>query len=346
MTALSKMYPPQDSGNTYEAIANLGILACENGKDVTVIMELRARFDEQNNIDWASRLEKAGCRVIYGSGPYKVHAKICLITKRTLSRVRHITHIGTGNYNEKTAELYTDLSLLTSNEEIGLDAMNFFRNMDLNNLCGEYKRLLVAPYSFKSEVIGYIEREIATGKRGAITIKVNSITDKDMIDKLAEASRAGVRVRLIVRGICCILPGIPGATENIAVMSIVGRFLEHSRIYAFGEGEDAALYISSADFMTRNTERRVEIACPILDKRLAGKVRHMLELIQRDTVNAYDLQPDGSYTHRVYEGNAFKSQDYFIQEAKIPPEEYPPGKTSGLFARIAGRLNLFMEKNG
>lgn len=322
------------------------ITASENGKEVTVIMELRARFDEQNNIDWANRLEKAGCRVIYGSGAYKVHAKLCLITRRALNRTRYITHVGTGNYNEKTAELYTDLALITSNEEIGLDAANFFRNMDLDNLYGEYRHLLVAPYGFKNEILEFIRRETAKEERGRIMIKINSITDRDIIDKLAEASQAGVRVKLIVRGICCILPGVPGATENISVMSVVGRFLEHSRVYAFGDGEDRVVYISSADFMTRNTERRVEIACPVLDRNLANRICDLLELIQLDAVKAWDMKKDGSYERRPVQAGGLNSQEYLIKEARETRSDYlgQRKKTPGLLAWAREQLDLLTRR--
>jgi len=299
------------------------ILAAENGKDVTVVMELRARFDEQNNIDWANRLERAGCRVIYGNSVYKVHAKICLITLRERGKLRTVTQIGTGNYNEQTAELYTDFCLLTAGEEIGLDAVNFFKNMDLDNADGVYRRLLVAPSSFRSKIMELIDREIEKGGRGSILLKLNAITDKELIDKLASASRAGVRVRMLVRGICCLLPGVAGATENISVVSIVGRFLEHARVYAFGSEEDRITYISSGDFMTRNTERRVEIACPILDPNLAERVYAALELMLCDNVKAYDLLPDGSYRKRTAGAEAeLNSQERFIQEAKLPHYEY------------------------
>ena len=237
--------------------------AAENGKDVTVLIELRARFDEQNNIDWSERLEEAGCKIIYGFEDYKVHSKICLITRRERSGMRYITQVGTGNYNEKTARQYTDVSLVTSSESIGMDAAQFFNNMALGNLNGRYNRLLVAPSGLKSSILALMNNEIAKGRDGYILLKFNSLTDIDIIEKLHEASMAGVTVEMIIRGICCLLPGVPGKTENITVSSIVGRFLEHSRIYVFGRGENEKMYISSADMMTRNTERRVEIACPI-----------------------------------------------------------------------------------
>ena len=239
--------------------------AAENGKDVTALIELRARFDEQNNIDWSERMEEAGCKIIYGFEDYKVHSKICLITRRERGAVRHITQVGTGNYNEKTAKQYTDVSLITADERIGQDAGAFFNNMALGNLSGRYSRLFVAPTSLKNNILALMDEQIAKGKDGYILLKFNSLTDIDVIAKLREASCAGVTVEMIVRGICCLLPGVPGHTENITVTSIVGRFLEHSRIYVFGRGDEEKMYISSADLMTRNTERLVEIACPIDD---------------------------------------------------------------------------------
>lgn len=242
--------------------------AAENNKEVTVLMELKARFDEKNNIEWAERLEDAGCTVIYGFEGFKVHSKICLITRRDRNKVFYITQIGTGNYNEKTAKLYSDLSLITANQQIGQEANEFFKNMSIANLQGNYNNLFVAPYFFKNNIIALIDNETDKARRGeaaSIIMKSNSLTDREIMEKLSEASNAGVEVKLIIRGICCLLPGIKGKTENIKVYSIVGRFLEHSRIYCFGVGKDAAIYISSADMMTRNTRRRVEIACPILD---------------------------------------------------------------------------------
>ena len=238
--------------------------AAENGKDVTVFIELRARFDEQNNIDWSERLEDAGCTVFYGFENYKIHSKICLITRRERGEIQYITQVGTGNYNEKTAEQYTDVSLLTADPGIGQDAVEFFKNMSIGELDGEYKHLLVSPYSLKRTVLRLMDEEIAKGPFGRMKFKINSLTDIDIIEKLREASRAGVHIDMVVRGICCILPGIPGETDNIHIVSIVGRFLEHSRIYIFGEGSSEKMYISSADFMTRNTQRRVETACPHL----------------------------------------------------------------------------------
>lgn len=271
--------------------------AAENGKEVTVIIELRARFDEQNNIDWSERLEEAGCRLIYGFEDYKVHSKICQITLNDRSGIHYITQIGTGNYNEKTAKQYTDLSLITANQQIGSDAALFFKNMAIGNLNARYDQLLVSPNSLKSAVIDLINREISKGSAGRITLKLNSITDIDIIEKLKQASCAGVKIQMIVRGICCILPGIPGKTENIEIKSIVGRFLEHSRVYCFGSGSDEKMYISSADFMTRNTSRRVEVACPVFDKECRDKIRNILDCCLGDNAKGRLLQPDGSYIY-------------------------------------------------
>ena len=275
--------------------------AAENGKDVTVLIELRARFDEQHNIDWSERLEEAGCTVIYGFEEYKVHSKICLITRQDHGTIRYITQIGTGNYNEKTAGMYTDLSLITADPEIGQDANEFFKNMLIGNLNGTYHHLLVAPVSLKSTLLNLIDHEIAKGSEGRILLKLNSVTDVDLMEKLRDASCAGVQITMIVRGICCILPGIPNETENIKVISIVGRFLEHSRVYCFGSGADEKMYISSADFMTRNTQRRVEVACPIRNDKCKNKIRNILHLCLSDNIRARVLQSDGTYRHVIEE---------------------------------------------
>ena len=289
--------------------------AAENGKDVTALIELRARFDEQNNIDWSERMEEAGCKIIYGFEDYKVHSKICLITRRERGAVRHITQVGTGNYNEKTAKQYTDVSLITADERIGQDAGAFFNNMALGNLSGRYSRLFVAPTSLKNNILALMDEQIAKGKDGYILLKFNSLTDIDVITKLREASCAGVTVEMIVRGICCLLPGVPGHTENITVTSIVGRFLEHSRIYVFGRGDEEKMYISSADLMTRNTERRVEIACPIDDPAVRTRLHDILYAMQHDTVKARVLQPDGTYCKKPAVQDPICAQDLLMQQA-------------------------------
>ena len=289
--------------------------AAENGKDVTVLIELRARFDEQNNIDWSERLEEAGCKIIYGFEDYKVHSKICLITRQDRAGLRYITQVGTGNYNEKTAAQYTDVSLITSNEHIGMDAGAFFNNMALGNLEGKYERLLVAPNSFKDHILALMDEQIAKGGEGYILLKFNSLTDIDVIEKLRQASCAGVRVEMIVRGICCLLPGVKGHTENVSVTSIVGRFLEHSRIFVFGRGADEKMYISSADLMTRNTERRVEIACPIDSQEVRARLHDILYAMQHDTVKARVLQPDGTYCKKPAVPDPVCAQALLMQQA-------------------------------
>lgn len=280
--------------------------ASENGKDVTVLIELRARFDEQNNIDWSRRLEKAGCRIIYGIPNYKVHSKVCLVTYRQGNKISYLTQIGTGNYNEKTSRLYTDFCLMTADQDIGCDARIFFQNMGIGNLYGQYVHLLVAPVTLKRRVLSMMDQEIAKGSDGCMFFKMNSLTDLEIIDKLREASRAGVKIRMVIRGICCIVPGIPGETENLEVRSIVGRYLEHSRIYCFGKGPEEKLYIASADFMTRNTERRVEVASPVNDPAVRKKLHHVMEMYWKDTLKARKLMPDGNYVK--IEGDPYDSQ--------------------------------------
>lgn len=289
--------------------------AAENGKDVTVIMELRARFDEQNNIRWAERLEEAGCTVLYGFEDMKIHSKLCLITRQSQGRIHYITQIGTGNYNEKTSKLYTDLCLITANQALGADAALFFQNMATSNVDSQYSHLLVAPHGLKPRLMALIDGEIAKGSGGNIFIKVNSVTDRDLIDKLAQASQAGVRVTLNVRGICCLRPGVPGFTEHIQVFSIVGRFLEHARIYRFGLGREEKLYIGSADFMTRNTVRRVEVACPVLDERIKQEIDHYIDVLCSDNVKARRMGADGQYIPVPREGPAVDAQAFFMREA-------------------------------
>ena len=301
--------------------------AAENGKDVTVLIELRARFDEQNNIDWSERLEEAGCTIIYGFEDYKVHSKVCLITRQEHGAVRYITQIGTGNYNEKTAAMYTDLSLITADPKIGSDANEFFKNMMIGNLNGSYDHLLVAPVGLKSTLLSLIDREIQKGSSGRILLKLNSVTDLDLMERLRDASQAGVQITMIVRGICCILPGIPNETENLTVYSIVGRYLEHSRIYCFGSDADEKLYISSADFMTRNTERRVEVACPIYDSEVKKRIHHVLELCLRDNIRARQLQSDGAYCHINNDSAPLDCQQELMADAlrTKEPEHVPTG---------------------
>lgn len=310
--------------------------AAENGKEVTVLIELRARFDEQNNIDWSERLEEAGCRVIYGFEGYKVHSKICLITYRHRNEIQYITQIGTGNYNEKTAAMYTDLSLMTADREIGEDAALFFQNMSIGNLDGIYRHLIVSPTSLKPKILQLMDQEIRKGTKGRIIMKMNSLTDVDFIEKAAEASQAGVRVDLIVRGICCILPGIPGYTENITISSIVGRYLEHPRIFSFGTGTDQKIYIGSADMMTRNTEKRVEVAAPVLDPDVKRQVNGYLEVMLADNVKARVLQKDGTYRKKPITEKRVNSQEHFMKSAVLEARNKKPApKKQGLRERFA-----------
>lgn len=300
--------------------------AAENGKEVTVLIELRARFDEQNNIDWSERLEEAGCRVIYGFEGYKVHSKICLITYRNKNDIQYITQIGTGNYNETTAKLYTDYSLMTSNRAIGEDAAAFFKNMSIGNLNGAYQHLIVSPFGLKKKILMLMDEEIEKGAEGRIIMKMNSVTDIDFIRKVSEASQEGVKVDLIVRGICCILPGIPEATENLTVTSIVGRFLEHQRVFMFGEGESRKIYIGSADMMTRNTEKRVEVACPVYDPQIKTYLVHCIDIMLKDNVKARVMQSDGTYVKKPSAKTGICAQETFMKEAiqaKRVKEEEP-----------------------
>jgi len=266
--------------------------AAENGKEVVVLVELRARFDEENNIRWSRMLEEAGCQIIYGLEHYKVHSKLCLITRRGANGIQYITQIGTGNYNEKTARLYTDLSLMTANEQIGMDAARVFQALAKGEVVEDMEHLLVAPKCLQSKVIEKIEEQIQKQKNGEtvyIGLKMNSLTDKRIIDKLIDASKAGVKIDMIVRGICCLIPGVEGETENIHVISVVGRFLEHSRIYIFGNGEEAQYYIGSADFMTRNTVKRVEVAAPVYSERLKKRLQDLFDLMLSDNKKAAKL---------------------------------------------------------
>ena len=292
--------------------------AAENGKEVVVLVELRARFDEENNIRWSRMLEKAGCQIIYGLEGYKVHSKLCLITKKGKDGIEYITQIGTGNYNEKTARLYTDLSLMTADEQIGTDAARVFQALAKGETVEESEYLLVAPKCLQSGIINMIEDEIQNKKNGRdayIGLKLNSLTDKKLIDKLIEASRAGVRIDMVIRGICCLIPGVKGETENIRVVSIVGRFLEHSRIYIFGCGENRKYYISSADFMTRNTVKRVEVAAPVCAQALKGRIQAMFDLMLSDNKKARIEGSDGNYTLVPCEGEPVNSQEALYQEA-------------------------------
>lgn len=292
--------------------------AAENGKEVVVLVELRARFDEENNIRWSRMLEEAGCQIIYGLEHYKVHSKLCLITRRGENGIQYITQIGTGNYNEKTARLYTDLSLMTANEQIGMDAARVFQALAKGEVVEDIEHLLVAPKCLQSKVIEKIEEQIQKQKNGEtayIGLKMNSLTDKRIIDKLIDASKAGVKIDMIVRGICCLIPGVEGETENIHVISVVGRFLEHSRIYIFGNGEEAQYYIGSADFMTRNTVKRVEVAAPVYSERLKKRLQDLFDLMLSDNKKARKEDAKGTYSVVECKGQPINSQELLYQEA-------------------------------
>ena len=303
--------------------------AAENGKEVVVLVELRARFDEENNIRWSRMLEKAGCQIIYGLEGFKVHSKLCLITKKGKNGIEYITQIGTGNYNEKTARLYTDLSLMTADEQIGMDAARVFQALTKGETVEESDHLLVAPKCLQNRIIDMIGEEIEHKKNGEeayIGLKLNSLTDKKIIDKLVEASQAGVHIDMIIRGISCLIPGVEGQTENIRIISIVGRFLEHSRIYIFGCGERRKYYISSADFMTRNTVKRVEVAAPVCAPAIKERIQGIFDLMLSDNKKAREEDPEGNYTLVKCEGEPVNSQEALYQEAYDKAAQRNAGK--------------------
>ncbi|MCI6665543.1 MAG: polyphosphate kinase 1 [Lachnospiraceae bacterium] len=292
--------------------------ACENGKEVVVLVELRARFDEESNINYSKILEEAGCRVIYGLSGYKVHSKLCQISRKTENGISYITQIGTGNYNEKTSALYTDLSLITANQEIGKEVAEIFAALLRGEVIEESEHLLVAPKCLQNKILDMIDDEIKhvrKGDEGYIGIKINSLTDKDIIEKLVDASKAGVKIEMIVRGICCLIPGIKGVTDNITVISIVGRFLEHSRIYRFGTKEREKVYIGSADYMTRNTLRRVEVATPIYDDEIRERIDSMFEIMMKDDEKGKILNKKGLYEDRQINECKLNSQELFYKMA-------------------------------
>lgn len=310
--------------------------AAENGKEVVVLVELRARFDEENNIRWSRMLEEAGCQIIYGLEHYKVHSKLCLITRRGENGIQYITQIGTGNYNEKTARLYTDLSLMTANEQIGMDAARVFQALAKGEVVEDMEHLLVAPKCLQSKVIEKIEEQIQKQKNGEtayIGLKMNSLTDKRIIDKLINASKAGVKIDMIVRGICCLIPGVEGETENIHVISVVGRFLEHSRIYIFGNGEEAQYYIGSADFMTRNTVKRVEVAAPVYSERLKKRLQDLFDLMLSDNKKARKEDAKGAYSVVECKGQPINSQELLYQEAYAKAAVNSSNQLEGLYNR-------------
>ena len=324
--------------------------AAENGKDVLVLMELRARFDEENNILWSANLEKAGCRVIYGFNKFKCHSKVLLITRVVGGKPKYMAQIATGNYNEKTAKLYSDFALITAHQGIGRDVNRLFDNFLIGELNGSYDYLWVSPKTLPDGVEAAIDREIEkvkAGGEGYVRLKMNSISDREMIDKISEASNAGVTVDMMVRGISCIVPKIPERTENLSVYSLVGRFLEHHRIYQFGRGDDAEVYISSADFMTRNLRKRVEVACPILDPVIKARVLDFMDTMFQDDVKRRELLPSKRYAH-VENRENFIAQDYLMEEAARFERKEGEGKpaairserkeTVGFFARLMKKL--------
>ena len=326
------LYRVASNSKIVEALIN----AAENGKEVFVLVELRARFDEENNIGGSKRLEEAGCTVMYGPENLKVHSKLLLITRKAENSLQYITQIGTGNYNEKTSALYTDLSLMTADKNIGAEAGTVFNALSIGTLVEDSQFLLVAPLSLRNKIISLIDRETAAAKMGRLAyigLKLNSLTDKVLMDKLIEASRAGVKVEMVIRGICCLVSGFPDRTENITVTSVVGRYLEHSRIYIFGTDERMKLYISSADFMTRNTIRRVEVAAPVLDEKLKARIYGIFRVMLADNVKARIQLPDGSYVHKseleeYRNAPALSCQDHFIEKAYERAEEAAKSRTA------------------
>ncbi len=323
--------------------------AAENGKEVVVLVELRARFDEENNINWSKMLEESGCHIMYGLQGIKVHSKLCLITKKYNKSVKYYTQIGTGNYNEKTAELYTDLTIMTSNREIANDAIEVFKCLSLGILVAETNQLLVAPNCLQNKIIDMMDKEISIALAGGnayVGAKLNSLTDKVLIDKIIECSQAGVKVELVIRGISCLIAGVKNMTENVRIVSIVGRYLEHSRVYLFGTGERKMVYISSADYMTRNTCRRVEVAAPLLDPDIRDRVIDYFEIQLADNVKLREQIPDGTYRRMRSGETTLDSQKQFFNEsyANAPkPSAVKPKseKKKGLFARF---FALFKRK--
>jgi len=318
-------------------------LAAENGKEVDVLIELKARFDEQNNIDYSERLEDAGCTLMYGFEDYKVHSKICLITRMNGRRPEQVALIATGNFNENTAAQYTDLAYMTARHSIVKDATAFFSNMMIGRLDGSYNALLVSPVSLKPRLLDLIQRETEKGKKGRIVLKINSITDENLIQALQKASAAGVDIQMVVRGICCILPEVPGKTEHLHIRSIVGRYLEHSRVYVFGSGAAERMYISSADFMTRNTERRVEIACPILDAQIRREIHQILDCCFRDNLKARKMKSDGRYAKIKNAQDPFSAQDELMRITPASDQAIPlPQRRKA----ISAFKTIYQEESG
>lgn len=324
--------------------------AAENGKEVLVLVELRARFDEENNIGWSKRLEESGVKVIYGPEELKVHSKLLLITRKIGTSIKYTTQIGTGNYNEKTSALYTDVSLMTANEDIAKEAAEVFNCLSTGRLVEESNYLLVSPLTLRKSVIKMMDKEILKAKNGEdafVGAKLNSLTDKVLINKLIECSKAGVKVWLVIRGICCLIPGINGVTDNITVVSIVGRYLEHARFYMFGADEDTRkVYISSADFMTRNTIRRVEVAAPVFDKEIKARIIDMFNMMMSDNIKARVLGSDGIYIKRTPDGeDVINAQEYFYHEAVTKARLKESSDTKALKPSFLQKIiNLFRRK--
>lgn len=297
------------------------IEAAENGKDVLVLVELKARFDEENNISWSRRLESAGCTVIYGLNGFKVHSKLCLIVRNENGNPAYYTQVGTGNYNEKTSRLYTDYSLMTYNQKIGQNALEVFNALASNTTVQNSTELLVAPNCLQNRIIDMIDEQIKLAEKGYIGMKMNSMTDKKIMEKFVEASNAGVKIELVIRGICCLRPNVPEKTENIRIISIVGRYLEHSRIYMFGTGKEQKMYIASADLMTRNTLKRVEVAVPIYDEDIKTQISYMFSTMLSDNVQAREMQSDGTYIRVKNHRKRVNSQEVFSKLAYEKSEQ-------------------------
>lgn len=320
--------------------------AAENGKNVLVLVELRARFDEENNIGWSRRLQDSGCNIIYGPRDLKVHSKLLLITRKIGQKTEYITQIGTGNYNEKTSALYTDLSLMTANPDIGTDAERLFDALLNNRLIEESEHLLIAPLALRDPILQMIDEEIEFARNGEpayVGIKINSLCDKTIIDKLIEASQAGVKIDMVIRGICSLIAGVEGFTENITVTSIVGRYLEHSRIYIFGTEKRRKIYISSADYMTRNTIRRVEVAAPVYNEKIKKRLWNMFEILLRDNVKARIQLPDGAYVYKVNDNPPVDAQRFFFEEAYKKAERKAAAKEKAK-ARAAAKAKTNSRK--
>ena len=325
----------------HSKIASALAHAAEKGKEVLCVLELRARFDEQNNIDYATMLEEAGCTVIYGLSDYKIHAKLCLITRKVHNQIQYITQVGTGNYNEKTSELYTDLSFISTDPKMGEDATRVFQALCVGEVVESTERLWVAPNCFESNVLRYIQEQVdlaRSGGEGYVFIKVNSLNDMEIMEKLIEASQAGVKVEMVIRGICCLCPGIPGYTDNIRIKSIVGRYLEHSRIFIFGTGEQQRIFMGSGDLLNRNTRRRVEVFAEVRDGDPRREILHLMDAIRMDNQNSWEMLSDGSYVKDNSDHAEPLDSHTYLHHYFEKPFELPPAKLS-LKERLFGRFH-------